>query len=261
MKPDTSICSNEKDFYDNDGNYLKTACQASYSRSQGEACVDRGMKLFSIDSLATEREILSFAASIFGTGQSSSLWIDGKKESDGNWYTYNPERQRMVSGINCVTDENCSEEDSDEDPVFYEVGSTAKPKRISVNHVYGHIPTALKPLSNRNRFERFRRSQPIYSRPLHKRFTKFNHDRNCLALFAFGKFKVEPWSCYSRMYSFCEYTKHQVAPRKSTTTTEAPSTTTPREITLSDEDYVDYVERMSENEVRFGRLKFILKVT
>lgn len=249
-KSDTSICSNEKDFFDSDGNYIKTACQASYSKSRDEACVDRGMNLFAIDSLEVEKELLSFATSIFGSGRSSTLWIDGKREPDGNWYVYSPVRSPLVMGIEGVTDimqENVVE-DSSEILVIYEKNK-ARPRVVGSDQNNGHYayPAALKDTSARNRFARFKRSQPFYSRPLHKRFENIILDKNCLILSAFGDFKVDPWTCYSRMYSICEYRKPAKKEEyEKTSSSEIPlaSSTPSTETTTYDKEYLDYEEEV-----------------
>lgn len=124
IKPDYSVCSNEQDFYDSNGNYVKTACQASYESSRENACVDRGMHLFKIESLESHKKLLHLATSLFGRNGGSMLWIDGKKEEDGNWYTSNPKRL-LIAGIADGTrnlSASNSEDSNDSLPTFYENG-------------------------------------------------------------------------------------------------------------------------------------------
>lgn len=90
--------------FDSEGQYLKTACQVSDATSYGDACVNSGMNLFVIDSPHTQNELLKFATSVFGSGQGSTLWINGKKDKEGNWFSYSPDKQSLMAGIEDITD-------------------------------------------------------------------------------------------------------------------------------------------------------------
>jgi hypothetical protein len=149
---DTSVCGRQTDVFDLNGNYVKTACAVFSAKSYNEACINDGMNLFIVDSTGTERELLSFATSIFGSGGGSTLYINGKKDSDGRFYTYNPLRKPLIDSI---------------------------ASRFSAN------------------------------------------GDGCLILSANGAFKVDSWSCKSKMYHVCEYKKTEIERRE---ITEMPST-------------------------------------
>jgi hypothetical protein len=88
-------CGTQKDFFDSKGNYLKTACIIFKAQSHQNACKSANMNLFVIDSNDIKFEVLKFATSIFGSGGGSTLWINGKRENGGGWYTETSEKKPM----------------------------------------------------------------------------------------------------------------------------------------------------------------------
>lgn len=104
IKADAAICTYEQDLFDSHGNYVKTACQVSDILSHDDHCVDSGMNLFIIDSPETEKELLGFATSVFGYGLGSTLWINGKMDDNGTWFSYNPDKQALMDGITDITE-------------------------------------------------------------------------------------------------------------------------------------------------------------
>jgi hypothetical protein len=96
---DTSACGQQTDVFDSNGNYVKTACAVFAAKRYSEACVNEGMDLFVVDSTESEQELLSFATSIYGIGKGSTLYINGQKDKDGKWYTYNPMKKPLIDSV------------------------------------------------------------------------------------------------------------------------------------------------------------------
>jgi hypothetical protein len=88
-------CGAQKDFFDSKGNYLKTACIIFKAQSHKNACKSANMNLLVIDSNDIKFEVLKFATNIFGSGGGSTLWINGKRENGGGWYTETSEKKPM----------------------------------------------------------------------------------------------------------------------------------------------------------------------
>lgn len=78
--PDVWECGNQKDIFDVDGKYLKTACAVFTEKAHNKACVSENMSLLVIDSEIIKSQIIDFATSMFGDGKSSRLWIAGKSD-------------------------------------------------------------------------------------------------------------------------------------------------------------------------------------
>lgn len=204
---DSSVCGSERELFDSDGNYVRTICQASYSRSHDTACVDKGMRLFVIDSSEAQKELLSFATSVFGSGGGSTLWVNGKKENDGQWYIYNPDKEPLMSGIKGITDS-----------IDENIISKVVKKRSVEEYGENEDDDFTAEDYNYGAYYNFYNRQPTIS-------------ETCLALTASGPFKVSTWSCDSKMYSFCEYRKSgYVAKPALTTTTSETITESPEEI-------------------------------
>jgi hypothetical protein len=81
------MCGNEMDLFDSEGHYIKTACAVFTDSSYSEACTPFGMEKIVIDSKRVKREVLKFATNMFGSGRGSTLWVNGKRWSNGKWHT------------------------------------------------------------------------------------------------------------------------------------------------------------------------------
>jgi hypothetical protein len=110
--PAGSQCGAQKDLFDSNGNYLKTACILYSGQTQDSACSEVNMNLFVIDSNESKQGVLRFATSIFGSGGGSTLWINGKRENDGDWYKKDSSEYPMWSELAKVLDDD--EESQDE---------------------------------------------------------------------------------------------------------------------------------------------------
>jgi hypothetical protein len=200
MKSVSTACDNQKDFFDSNGNYLKTCCQISEEKIQRDACTSHGMNLFTVESVEMRENLLNFATEIFGDGHGSLLWVNGKKESDNKWYTYSPNKAEMVDGI------------FEEEYLQSFGGDSSESEEVTQNPriIYDKShPWSLKSQSQ-NRFSRFRRSLSTFNNPRFEHFrSKWSRDdsKTCLVASAFGEFKIESWTCNSNMYSFCEYNR------------------------------------------------------
>lgn len=103
MIPNFLECNRVQDIFDVEGNYVKTACQYSHPKSYDEACINLGMNLFIINSREVESQILNFATRAFGIGGGSTLWVNGKEDAKGDWFTFDGETNLpLVSGITGV---------------------------------------------------------------------------------------------------------------------------------------------------------------
>lgn len=90
-KSDPCPSSQQADITTSSGKYVKTACVIrSGSNHSGDyiKCKENGMKLFVINSTSTQQQVFSFLEKHFGTAKGPTLWIDGVKDTDGNWYYY-----------------------------------------------------------------------------------------------------------------------------------------------------------------------------
>jgi hypothetical protein len=108
-----SVRGAKKDLFDSDGNYVKTACILYWPQTQNSACNEVNMDLFVIDSNESKQDVLKFATSIFGTGRGSTLWINGKRENDGDWYKKGSSEYPMWSELTKILDDD-DEESQDE---------------------------------------------------------------------------------------------------------------------------------------------------
>ena len=104
-------CDRSQDFFDHEGQYIKTACMVFTDKRNGESCIDDGMKLFILETSNMTTQLLEFATSIFGSNRGSTLWINGNKLSDGFWYTFDPLRKDLLQ-IKGVTHYGEEEEES-----------------------------------------------------------------------------------------------------------------------------------------------------
>jgi hypothetical protein len=108
--PDSSRCEGQRDFFDSDGNYLKTGCILRWPQTQDSACTEVNMNLFIIDSSESKQGALDFVTDNFATGQGSTLWINGKGEYNGYWYRKDSTKYPMwseLSGLFESSYENC----------------------------------------------------------------------------------------------------------------------------------------------------------
>lgn len=102
----SEVCGNQRDIFDANGKYVKTACAVFHEKLYDKACVDDGMRLFIIESAETEQGVLNFATDMFGHDEGTTLWVNGKRDCDGSWHTYGPEKKPLVNGIKGITDED-----------------------------------------------------------------------------------------------------------------------------------------------------------
>lgn len=96
----TSACGDERNIFDSDGRYIKTACAVFSETTYSEACIDFGMSLYTVDSERAEAQVLTFSTIMFGSDGGSMLWINGKKDRDGKWYAYNQGNKTLVNFTN-----------------------------------------------------------------------------------------------------------------------------------------------------------------
>jgi hypothetical protein len=107
-----SECGAQKDLFDSNGNYLKTACILYSGQTQNSACSNVNMNLFVIDSDESKQGVLQFATSLFGSGGGSTLWINGKRENDGDWYKKDSSEYPMWSELAKVLGAKESQDES-----------------------------------------------------------------------------------------------------------------------------------------------------
>lgn len=198
---------------------------------QSEACLDIGMNLFVIDSSDVEKELLSFATSIFGSGRGSTLWINGKKGSDGKWYTYGPEKNRLMNGIGGVTDveseENVDETiESNEETTSNSLDNSNLEDTTLSDTDDISDETAEENMNELRKLYQLAYQQQFYKNSRAKRSPSWDFDYDCLILSAFGPFRVSKTSCDKSMYSFCEYKKSGSDTPKQKLSTTTTSTTT-----------------------------------
>lgn len=104
--PISSVCAHINHlFNDQTGLYMKSSCilrnGANYEQSE-EFCKSHNMNLFVIDN--------SFVQSAFFTTTTNSLsdfdvgfvWINGRRETTGDWYSFTPSPRPLYNGINWV---------------------------------------------------------------------------------------------------------------------------------------------------------------
>jgi hypothetical protein len=72
--------------FDRKGNYIKTNCILFWAQTYDNACKNVSMDLFIVDTYDIGTDLLHLAISIFSSGSGEQLWINGKREIDGDWY-------------------------------------------------------------------------------------------------------------------------------------------------------------------------------
>lgn len=106
MKPtelNTSVCGNEKNIFDSEGRYIKTACAVFSPTRHSEACINHGMNLITIGSTKIRKEILKFASNMFGGFGGSTLWVNGRKSFDGKWFKHKGDKKFLIQNLKAIT--------------------------------------------------------------------------------------------------------------------------------------------------------------
>lgn len=71
------------------GEYVKTACILKPARVHPKTyamCTNAGMHLFVIDTAEAQTQLFSMLATYYPAPKGPTLWVDGVKDADGNWY-------------------------------------------------------------------------------------------------------------------------------------------------------------------------------
>jgi hypothetical protein len=90
-KPD--ICLEAKALKDKSGSYIKTLCMISSFSTYDDAvntCSANNMTLFTIESEAQQTELLEYSETYFAAYVDPSLWINGKKDTNGIFKSVSP---------------------------------------------------------------------------------------------------------------------------------------------------------------------------
>lgn len=87
MKP--IVCDNQKDFFDSNGNYLKSACLVGSGLNYEAASAyfkSGGMAVYSITTADEYSEVQKWMTSLYGVGSGAGVWVDGMY-TNGQWIT------------------------------------------------------------------------------------------------------------------------------------------------------------------------------
>lgn len=92
-------------FNPENGDYMKSFCVVdqylTYDQSE-EACQDLNMNLFVIDSTAVQSEFFTETTIELYDWAVGLLWINGRRDGAGEWFTFNPNRLPIYSGLDWV---------------------------------------------------------------------------------------------------------------------------------------------------------------
>lgn len=86
----SDICSRRYDIFDNK-TYIRSSCFMSLNTTWNNAkstCESNGMFLFRITNTLVEYSITRSAAEIYGQSPLQNIWVNAKKDANGNWISY-----------------------------------------------------------------------------------------------------------------------------------------------------------------------------
>lgn len=90
------------------GAYIKSACTVStitdYENAQ-ESCRDKNMQLFVINDSIVQQEFFEGITNTLSAHPNGHLWINGRREGEGDWFTFNPNRASLYIGVDWVRTE------------------------------------------------------------------------------------------------------------------------------------------------------------
>lgn len=99
---DLGICNESEDLYF-DGTYLKTLCTVSRDLTYEQAkdiCTNAGMHLFVVNDSEVQKALQDAAGVRFLDRQYARLWVNGMKDSDGNWKTHGTSTRPVFQLLN-----------------------------------------------------------------------------------------------------------------------------------------------------------------
>lgn len=92
-------------FNPNTGSYTKSSCiinvNSNYERSE-EICRQSNMNLFVIDDSNVQASFFRTTTSALVQQPRGMLWINGRRETSGEWFSFNPNRAELYSGLDWV---------------------------------------------------------------------------------------------------------------------------------------------------------------
>lgn len=148
------------------------------------------MSLFIVDSLKTKTQILNFANSVFGNGHGSSLWINGRLEDDGHWYTNDRGNKSLWEGFG---------ERKPEKPVTRQV------EKFSYEVI--ELENQLENVDGDSKLSYYWNPSPA---------------QKCLTVSSYGSFKITKDFCNLFMYPICEFKDPENVPMLPTTVQPRP---------------------------------------
>jgi hypothetical protein len=80
---------------------FKVACWFGGPGNYDEAqnfCRSKGMELFVISSQAEYDALAAMSKSWFGSFNGGVIWVNGRQDGNGAWFTYNPNKVPLFSG-------------------------------------------------------------------------------------------------------------------------------------------------------------------
>ena len=92
-------------FNSNDGSYIKSFCIINITSNYELAetrCRNRGMELFVIDNSMVQSAFLFATTNALIMNPSGFLWINGRRESILEWFTFNPTKNSIYPNIDWV---------------------------------------------------------------------------------------------------------------------------------------------------------------
>lgn len=98
---DLSICSRTEFLHDN-GTFLKMLCTVNVDVDYEKAntiCTDAGMKLFTIDNEKVKKAFLNAIQSQSNCLDYARLYVNGRKNSDGQWMTSDRYSKPVFAGL------------------------------------------------------------------------------------------------------------------------------------------------------------------
>lgn len=114
--PSLSNCYAIRHLFDQEsGTYLKSFCtlntHSTYELSES-LCRDNNMELFVIDNSAVQEAFFGATTESLEAYPQGLVWINGRRESSGDWFTSSPQRQPLYSGIDWVQTETIIGQDN-----------------------------------------------------------------------------------------------------------------------------------------------------
>lgn len=105
---DVGIC-NEKHDLSYDGSYIKTLCTVSADQTYEQArakCAAAGMNLLAINNVKVQKALQDVAGARFLDRDYARLWVNGKKDNNGTWYTTNDETHPVFHQIDWLNNDS-----------------------------------------------------------------------------------------------------------------------------------------------------------